>query len=161
VNKIALTQGRVAIVSAEDFDWLSQWKWCVRMKAWPYPIRSAVMADGRRFRISMHRAIMTPPDGFLVDHINGDPLDNRRENLRVCTQQQNMWNCQSKLPASGYRGVYASGKRWQSKIRHEGGWVTIGVGDDPAVLARKYDDWVRVNRIANLPLNFPTLETQS
>ncbi len=56
--------------------------------------------------ISLAKLIMNPPDGRVVDHISGNPLDNRRENLRVCTSQQNSWNRKlSKNSISGYKGV--------------------------------------------------------
>jgi|7_EtaG_2_1085326.scaffolds.fasta_scaffold00638_21 hypothetical protein len=58
-------------------------------------------------RKSMHRVIMDPPKGMDIDHKNGDTLDNRKENLRICTRSQ---NCQNKKlrrdSASGYKGVY-------------------------------------------------------
>lgn len=55
----------------------------------------------------MHRMIMNPPDGMVVDHRNGDTLDNRRENLRVCTPKQNLQNRKSeKGSSSRYIGVH-------------------------------------------------------
>ena len=58
-------------------------------------------------RKSMHRVIMDPPKGMDIDHIDGNTLDNRKENLRICTRSQ---NCQNKKlrrdSASGYKGVY-------------------------------------------------------
>lgn len=64
-----------------------------------YAIRHTVVTKGES---GMHRFLMNPPLGMVVDHINGDTLDNRRHNLRVCTQQQNLFN--SKINGCG--GVY-------------------------------------------------------
>lgn len=71
-------------------------------------------------RDSIHRLVMGNPKGMQVDHINGDTLDNRKENLRVCTQSQNMQN--KKLHShskTGYKGVheknYPRRKKYVSK----------------------------------------------
>ena len=71
--------------------------------------------------IYMHRAIMGAAKGDAVDHKNGDPLDNRKENLRIATQQENMRNKVRKPPncTSKYKGVYwhRSMKKWAAEIR--------------------------------------------
>lgn len=73
----------------------------------------------------MHRQIMTPEPGLVVDHINGNPLDNRRENLRVVTQQVNSWNRrQSNTNRSGHLGVCFD-HRFQLYAAHING-ETIG-----------------------------------
>lgn len=55
----------------------------------------------------LHRIIMNPPDDKVVDHINGNKLDNRKSNLRVCTNQENTMNRgKNKNNSSGYKGVY-------------------------------------------------------
>lgn len=60
--------------------------------------------------ILLHRFLMDCPDGLVVDHINHNRKDNRRENLRVCTQKENMENSEPKLGQSGVRGI-----RWDNK----------------------------------------------
>ena len=62
-------------------------------------------------RKSMHRVIMDPPKGMDIDHINGDTLDNRKENLRICTRSQNAQNKKLRRDsASGYKGVHEQKK---------------------------------------------------
>ena len=57
--------------------------------------------------MAVHRVIMNAPKGMDVDHINGDRLDNRKENLRICTRSQNSQNKKSRRDSkSGYKGVY-------------------------------------------------------
>lgn len=91
----------------------------------------------------MHRYIMDAPKGMVVDHINGDSLDNRRENLRVCTQSQNRMNA-TKIPfhnASGVIGVCWNNatQKWLAYIYHN--YKRIYLGDhehfEDAVSARK------------------------
>lgn len=117
---LALTNGVYVIVDAEDFDWLRQWNWYYKKAsrsktayAYRYP-----KIGGKRCIVWMHREILKPPPHLLTDHINGNGLDNRRENLRVATHRQNLANVQMRPnKTSRYRGVH-----W-SKTR---GWVARG-----------------------------------
>jgi len=93
---IPLTNGKFTIVSEEDYEWLSQYKWLSIKKSNAYFMaekNGKRLGGGRREpRISMHRFIMKPKKGMVVDHINRNPLDNRRENLRVVTEKVNANN---------------------------------------------------------------------
>ena len=89
----------------------------------------------------LHREIMVADANTVVDHINGDKLDNRRKNLRLCTQQQNSYN--SRTPnnnLSGVKGVYWCNKRlkWVAQIAHNGKTIQLGrhVDFHSAVTAR-------------------------
>lgn len=84
VRQIALGDGFTAYVDAGDYEWLSRWQWSMRGG---YAARME-----KRTPIYMHRAIANPPEGMIVDHKNRNKLDNTRDNLRVCTQQQNAGN---------------------------------------------------------------------
>lgn len=90
IGEIPLTRGRAALVDAEDYDFLMQWKWCVITG---YAVRTTTRAGGAKPKtILMHRVIVAPPEGFFVDHINCNRLDNRRANLRICTPEENTLN---------------------------------------------------------------------
>lgn len=90
---IQLTQGKVAIVDDEDFNAVSCLKWTFkRNKGYHEKGYAACFHNtpgGKTVCILMHRFILNPPKKLMIDHINGDGLDNRRANLRVCTQQEN------------------------------------------------------------------------
>ena len=64
----------------------------------------------------MHRVILNAPKGEFVDHINGDPLDNRRENLRLCTKSTNAMNMRKHRGASQYKGVSKQKGHWRTQI---------------------------------------------
>lgn len=95
---IKLTQGKFAIVDEENYDLLSQHNWHVR-KSWGnyYAVRNVLFDDGRRLPIDMHRIIMGAKSGQYVDHINQNSLDNRRCNLRICSNAENARNSKKKM----------------------------------------------------------------
>src|SRR5687768_11145590 len=89
-KQISLTQGKFATVDDADFDHLNQWKW--HFSHYGYARRTTSSRFGRQKFIFMHREIMQAPDGMDVDHINCNKLDNRRQNLRLCTRADNLRN---------------------------------------------------------------------
>lgn len=119
---IALPRNLNAIVSSEDFEFLSQWNWSVGGKG-PYLYAMRNGSRPRRKLIAMHRVVMQRTNGdaplqdALVDHISGDTLDNRRSNLRICTKMQNQWNQKrNSANTSGFKGVTKVGKKWRARL---------------------------------------------
>ncbi len=146
LNEIALTQGKVAIVDAADYAWLSRWKWRAqkRSRTW-YAERKEKNGDGKRRTIRMHREILglSPGDGLECDHVNRYGLDNRRSNLRIATHVQNMRNGRKRLDnKSGYIGVdwHKATGRWRAQIRANGKTLHLGLFDDKHVAARVRDE---------------------
>lgn len=140
MKQIPLTQGKFAIVDDDMFDYLSQWKWqCVSVG---YAQRRTGSILGKRTWIYMHRQIMNAPKTLEVDHINGNKLDNRRENLRLCTRAQNRRNNNMQMNnVSGFKGVSWAKRdqKWRAKIRVDGRTIHIGNFEDPKEAARAYD----------------------
>ncbi len=95
MKRIALTQGKFALVDDDLFDYLNQWKWNFN-KGTGYVQRLAYLGkiDGKYVykHQYMHRLILNPPEGFDTDHINHSKLDNQRKNLRIATRRQNLQN---------------------------------------------------------------------
>lgn len=122
---INLTKEKRAIVDDADFEYIDKLNWCFTKG---YAAKKVV---GNK-NLFMHTLIMNCPDNMKVDHKNGDGLDNRRSNLRVCTQQQNTFNQKlSKTNTSGYKGVCYSPygkrlKRWVAKINKDGKQKHLG-----------------------------------
>lgn len=150
VRVISLTRGFEAIVDAEDFEWLSQWKWtalCRRGRETIYAYRH--LHNGRRYAgcVLMHRQIIgiLGSSELRVDHINHNGLDNRRRNLRIATQQQNLWNARRRK-TSVFKGVRKRHNRnFQAYIKLGGRFVTIGSFLDAEEAARAYDKVAREN----------------
>lgn len=127
MKEIPLTQGQVAIVDDEDFEKLSQWKWCASAAKYGfYAVRGALISEvGYPRLISMHRVILGI-DGLTLmgDHINGNKLDNRRSNLRVANHIENKrsYRHSATSKTSKWRGVSwdKSRNNWQMQIHANG-----------------------------------------
>ena len=140
MGKIALTQGKFALVDGEDFEYLNQWNWYF---ANGYAVRNMPVNGGKRVTIRMHRVINKTPDGLDTDHKNGDGLDNQKANLRDATQSENNMN-KVKWPgcSSRYKGVSWNKRasKWQAYIRPNGKLVHLGLFICEIIAAAKYDE---------------------
>ena len=116
MKEIPLTRGLVALVDDEDHARLSVHRWHADISGKTAYAKRQVPGGKRQRGIKMHREIMNPPKGFVVDHINGDGLDNRRSNLRVCTHAQNITNSRNRKWPRRFKGVYPSRLRWSASI---------------------------------------------
>lgn len=110
MKTIPLTKGLFALVDDDDYKWLSAYKWQAYNGKMGnhYAVRS-VRKLGKVKGFRMHRMITNAPRGMEVDHKNGNGLDNRKQNLRVCTVAQNHANRRvdaCKTAASKYKGVF-------------------------------------------------------
>ena len=120
-KEIELSRGQVALVDDADYEVLSGVRWYAsrgRFNKTYYACRRGMVYQGRRLHVMMHRLIVGAPTGMVVDHINHDGLDNRRENLRVVTQRQNLLN--RSFAGRGYVGVfwYAPAMKWGASYCH-------------------------------------------
>ena len=120
MKEIPIGHGFFALVDDEDFKWLSNWTWRTH---WSRGKRQYVcrgeQVDGEYVTFLMHRVIMDALPWMQIDHINGNTFDNRKENLRFCTNQQNNFNKFTKRPSkSGVTGVryHDDCRKWQARI---------------------------------------------
>lgn len=123
MQRIPLTRGLFAIVDDDDYEKLAAHKWCANKANYNaiYAIRGIWDKEEKKtVFVSMHRVIMGASKGQQVDHINGDKLDNRKANLRLCESKENQWNMRPR--ASGSKGVHFCKRRahlptpWQAYI---------------------------------------------
>ncbi len=147
MKQIPLSKGHYALVDDEDFELVNQWKWS-------YHSRGYASRDGHR--VLMHRLVLKAPAGIPVDHKNGDKLDNRRSNLRLCTPSGNSANSRrSTRNTSGFRGVYwhKGAEKWMAYINVRGQRKHLGLFVDVREAAEAYNkaaltffgDFARVN----------------
>jgi hypothetical protein len=103
---IPLTRGEFAKVSPCDYPSMARFNWHAQRAAHGYYAALCRTINGKKKTIFMHSLIMNPPAGLMVDHIDGDGLNNCRPNLRIATNAQNNRNCCAKINGkSKYKGV--------------------------------------------------------
>jgi two-component SAPR family response regulator len=137
-KEIPLTQGKVAIVDDEDYEELVKHSWHVTAQG--YAARRVTISYYNSTIVSMHRTVMCYEGDLLVDHINGDKLDNRKENLRLATVAQNVMN--SAKRSGVYKGVSRSSKnRYRSRLTYKGKELNLGVFESSHDAARMYNFW--------------------
>ena len=136
--EIILSQGEVAVVDEEDFDYLNQWKWCVlKVEKLCYAVRSI-----KGSVVLMHRQLLDVPKGEEIDHRDGDGLNNCRSNLRTCNHQQNHYNLRNQINTSSiYKGVYwdKDRSRWRVSLKVEGKVKRLGRFKDEVLAALAYN----------------------
>jgi len=133
MKKIFLSNGQVSLVSDEDFLYLSGYNW------WPGKMnREFVQGRIGGKRCAMHHVILKrmgiDRDDKVTDHIDGNPLNNQRSNLRVATYSQNNMNvARLKRNKSGYKGVSwkKDHQKWESHIQFNGQVHYLGLFDTP------------------------------
>ncbi len=165
---INLSRGKVAIIDLEDFERVSQFKWSaqlVKTKSGElfYGFRTVWLdkqsvPKPRQLRILLHRFILNAPTGSVVDHINRDPLDCRRSNMRIGTQAQNIVNRDMRTGPSGYKGVSIRPWGYVALIVHQYKRINLGVFRTAVEAARAWDEAAKRLRGDIAILNFPDIE---
>lgn len=136
MKQIPLTRGAWAIVDDDEYDFLSQFNW--HLTSHGYAARNLTVSKGRQAKILMHRVVVGSPPGKTVDHINGDRLDNRKENLR-CGFPHEQAHARSR-PFIAFKGVYAgSNGRYYARVKYRGTVYPCGGYATQEEAARAYD----------------------
>ena len=160
-REIQCSSGYIALVDDVDFERLSTYRWHPRFcgkrdEGYSRPARKTSVAEGRKSAYLVHH-ILRAPAGFEVDHINGDPWDNRRANLRICTHAENMRNKrQQRGRKNQYKGVSKNGRRHSAAITIGGRRLHIGQFDTAEEAARAYDAAALLHHGEFARPNFPT-----
>lgn len=159
-KEIILNDGSIALVDDADFTFLSQWSWQIDAKG--YAVRTLhlgkINGRHRKTSVRMHRLLLAAPPFFQIDHINGVKTDNRKCNLRLCTNGQNQANGASyRNSTSKYRGVSWSTvrKAWVAQIQKDKKKIMLGdfASERDAAVAynraakRLFGDFCRLNAI--------------
>jgi hypothetical protein len=163
-RRIYLGQGIFTIVEPEDYYRFNDFHWSAKIKGPSiYAVRFIGCKNGSKI-ISLHREIANPAGKLLVDHRNGNTLDNRRDNLRLATQAQNAHNsrkrniaCSSKFKGVSFHKSKYGGKHWQAYISIAGRRIHLGIYMTELEAAKAYDAAARKYHGEFARLNFPNL----
>ena len=132
--KLITVKGEEILIDRIDYDKIKEYYWSINSQGYAISV-----INGKHKRI--HLMILDKPNGFVVDHINGNNLDNRRSNLRICTYKENARNVRvSKNSKTGYLGISLTKfGRYRARITVDGKEVRLGNYEnlEDAIKARK------------------------
>lgn len=165
MKQIALTQGKFAIVDDDDYGESMKHKWYASKKHYGGYVakRNTLIGGKKTHSVYMHREIMglKRGDRKQVDHINHKTLDNRRQNLRLCTNQQNQMNRgPDRKNISSFKGVSwdRDNKKWRAQLGFNGRNKHLGRYASPIEAAKAYDKAAIKYFGEFAHLNFPVAE---
>ena len=148
MREIPLTRGLHTIIDDDDFDLIKQHKWCANKIGNTFYVQhSFTHPGGRKGALYMHRVIMNPPSNMDVDHLDGDGLNNRRSNLRICTRGQ---NCGRQKPQVGrsskFKGVSYHRRMgcWEAYVHSKDKKHPAGYFSDERKAAMAYNELASV-----------------
>lgn len=138
MKTVNLTRGKVTFIDDEDYELISKYRWY------------AILARGHWYASAhieswsslngMHRLIMSPKDNEVIDHVNGNGLDNQRSNLRICSHRQNIVNSKKRSGTSSeFKGVTWHCGKWQASIQTNRKSFYLGRYSDENEAAMAYD----------------------
>lgn len=144
MKQIQLTQGKIAFVDDEDFEFLNQWKWRywkdVKRNCTAYAIASIKSRTTR-----MHRLLLQSKKGDIIDHRDRDGLNNQKSNLRVCTHSQNNENRKvMSTSKTGIKGVRSHRRKWKASITKNGKYIYLGLFKNKEEASERYKQEARV-----------------
>ena len=153
MREILVSRGKyVALVDDEDYGRIAQYRW--HRSANGYAVR---WSPDRSRRIAMHREVLRFPAASCLDHANGNPLDNRKANLRTCTAADNARNSRA-VRGKSVKGVQQYlADRWRARIRIDGRLTHIGSFATEWEAALAYDRAAREHFGEFACVNFPSI----
>lgn len=144
MSEVKLNKNKVTIVDDEDFEKVSKFTWGCVSHGKRFYARTTIKVGGKPYVLYLHRFIagLKKGDGKQTDHINGNGLDNRKSNLRLCSYSENQYNIGLRQNnTSGYTGIWwnKDKKKWIVKVKHNKKKIHLGAFDDKKTAALAYN----------------------
>ena len=161
MQSLPVGKGVYALVDDEDFERVRHLSWRASARRQRFGVHQyvqrTVRVDDHRTTEYLHRLIVNAMPGDYVDHINGDTLDCRKVNLRICTHSQNLANTKRfRSSRNPYKGIWMrDGCRWCAGIRSNGKKIYLGSFLTPEDAAIAYDEAARMFHGEFARVNFP------
>lgn len=118
MKEIILSKTQIAIIDDDDFERIIKFKWHAvqKRRGGKFYAERSFRLNGKRKNVRLHHEILQTNN--MVDHINGNGLDNRKENLRICNNSQNHQNIPKRIgiTSSKYKGVTKRKNGWEANI---------------------------------------------
>lgn len=142
MKEILLSKGQKALVDDADFERFGGLKWYAKANRKSFYAYRSQIINGKHVRFALHRVILDAPPDMVVDHVNGNTLDNRRENLRLAHYYQNSQNQRTRAiyRSSEFKGVSKFRTKWAAQIALRGVCVKLGNFSTAMDAARAYDN---------------------
>tara|TARA_R110000824_G_scaffold384421_1_gene578404 strand:- start:720 stop:1397 length:678 start_codon:yes stop_codon:yes gene_type:complete len=151
--------GRFEVLyDAEDEALIKEHRWYIWKPAAGHGSNYYALSDGRGKTTRMHRLVMSAEKGVQIDHRDQNGLNNKKDNLRPCSNLQNQYNRKpDKRNTSGYKGVswVKRDKKWQAQIVKDGKNTNLGLYETKEEAARVYDAEAKIQHGEFAYLNFP------
>ena len=161
MKRIKIGKGLLwALIDDEDYDRINSMSWQIkRDHHTTYAKHVEINPDGSTSNTLMHRLIISCPPGSVIDHIDGNGLNNQRSNLRKCTNKQNSRNSESRRGTSIYKGVVyrKDVHKYRARIRVYYVGLHIGHYEEEITAAKAYDKAALYYFGEFARLNFPEL----
>lgn len=139
-KRIDLGHNKYALID-DQFIYLNDVSWYYDKQG--YASRNIRLQKNKYQRATLHRCIMNTPKNLFTDHINGNTLDNRLSNLRICSRYENARNCKQRQnkKTSKFKGVYqhSSAKKWVAEITFEHKSIYLGLFKTEQLAREAYD----------------------
>lgn len=135
---IPLSQNHYTLIDAEDYEKVSRYNWHLyNAGGHKYAITNIRLGINKRATIKLHRYILDFPNQ-LIDHANGDGLDNRRCNLRACSPTQ---NCMNRKPKGklNTKGISFKKGHWIARIQYQGERTILGYFQSKEIAQQAYN----------------------
>lgn len=150
IAHVPLADGNIAVIDAVDVPLVDRWSWSTDRSRPKRYVRATIQRGGVKRHVAMHRLILGLSDPAVsVDHIDGNPLNNRRSNLRLATNAENSRNQKLKPNLSGFKGVTIQirrrkngtrkSPRWRCRVKVDGVYRQFGTYVSAEDAARAYD----------------------